>query len=239
MSRHVAACPRAIVSTARRWLSCPEPGREPKVIRQWDAAHSAWESIRVDTAGRQPRPPSPEKWAGALPVQGRGPERSPARALARRGFGSRDLGHERSVRLRRHFPSRGRRDASRRISHRRRRRPDWASWYPQWLLDLSELPRIPAPTPVRSELAWLLVSLNKEYTRTSAHVPWPQWYAERIIERFPSRQRTRPPTLNAHPASGRQGPRSCRAAESDQLELGADRDRAFETPGHRAEAGVE
>jgi hypothetical protein len=56
--------------------------------------------------------------------------------------------------------------------------PDWASWYADWLLNLSELPQILAAKPVRSELVWLLVTLDKEYT------PWPQWYAERVTEHF-------------------------------------------------------
>ena len=62
--------------------------------------------------------------------------------------------------------------------------PDWASWYAQWLLDLSELPQILGTKPVRSELVWLLVSLDREYADTSPELPWPQWYAERIIEHF-------------------------------------------------------
>jgi hypothetical protein len=62
--------------------------------------------------------------------------------------------------------------------------PDWASWYAQWLLDLSELPQILEMSPVRSELVWMLVSLDKEYTATSPDVPWPQWYAARIVEHF-------------------------------------------------------
>jgi hypothetical protein len=62
--------------------------------------------------------------------------------------------------------------------------PDWASWYAQWLLDLSELPQILGTTPVRSELVWLLVSLDKEFTQASPDVPWPDWYAERVIEHF-------------------------------------------------------
>jgi len=62
--------------------------------------------------------------------------------------------------------------------------PDWASWYADWLLTLSELPQILGVAPVRSELVWLLVSLDKEYTQVSPEVPWPQWYSERIVERF-------------------------------------------------------
>jgi hypothetical protein len=62
--------------------------------------------------------------------------------------------------------------------------PDWASWYADWLIDLSELPEILGTTPVRSELVWLLVSLEKEYTAANPDAPWPDWYAELIIEHF-------------------------------------------------------
>jgi hypothetical protein len=41
---------------------------------------------------------------------------------------------------------------------------DWASWYAQWLIDLSELPDLLGAKPVRSELIYLLVSLDKQYT---------------------------------------------------------------------------
>jgi hypothetical protein len=62
--------------------------------------------------------------------------------------------------------------------------PDWASWYADWLLKLSELPQILSKAPVRSELVWLLVSLDKEYAETKPAIPWPQWYADRVIEAF-------------------------------------------------------
>ena len=62
--------------------------------------------------------------------------------------------------------------------------PDWASWYGDWLINLSELPQILGATPVRSELVWTLVGLDKDYTATAPESPWPQWYAERIMERF-------------------------------------------------------
>lgn len=61
---------------------------------------------------------------------------------------------------------------------------DWASWYADWLINLSELPQILGTAPVRSELVWLLVLLNKEYTAANPEPPWPQWYAERIVEHF-------------------------------------------------------
>jgi hypothetical protein len=66
---------------------------------------------------------------------------------------------------------------------------DWASWYADWLINLSELPQILGTTPVRSELVWLLVSLDKEYSETGPELPWPQWYAERIVERFAGDQK--------------------------------------------------
>lgn len=62
--------------------------------------------------------------------------------------------------------------------------PDWASWYADWLINLSELPQILEMMPVRSELTWLLVALDKEYAAARPGTPWPLWYAERIIEHF-------------------------------------------------------
>jgi hypothetical protein len=62
--------------------------------------------------------------------------------------------------------------------------PDWASWYADWLLNLSELPQILGTTPVRSELVWLLVTLDKEYTKAKPETPWPQWYAEPVRQHF-------------------------------------------------------
>lgn len=62
--------------------------------------------------------------------------------------------------------------------------PDWASWYADWLVNLSELPQILGKTPVRSELVWLLVGLDKSYSAENPDSPWPQWYAERLLEHF-------------------------------------------------------
>jgi hypothetical protein len=64
--------------------------------------------------------------------------------------------------------------------------PDWASWYADWLLNLSELPQILGSRPVRSELVWLLVTLDKDFTRADTNEPWPRWYAQRILERLGS-----------------------------------------------------
>ena len=62
--------------------------------------------------------------------------------------------------------------------------PDWASWYADWLLNLSELPQLLATKPVRSELVWLLVTLDRQYAQEGPDVPWPAWYAERMLEHF-------------------------------------------------------
>jgi hypothetical protein len=62
--------------------------------------------------------------------------------------------------------------------------PDWASWYANWLLSLSELPQLLSRTPIRSELVWLLVQLDRDYASTSPGTPWPTWYGERLIDHF-------------------------------------------------------
>jgi hypothetical protein len=49
---------------------------------------------------------------------------------------------------------------------------DWASWYAQWLIDLSELPDLLGVRPVRSELIYLLVSLDKQFTAEAPGEPW-------------------------------------------------------------------
>ena len=61
---------------------------------------------------------------------------------------------------------------------------DWASWYADWLVVHSELPAILGATPVRSELVYLLVALDKEYVRDQATEPWPEYYASRIERHF-------------------------------------------------------
>jgi hypothetical protein len=62
--------------------------------------------------------------------------------------------------------------------------PDWASWYADWLLTLSELPALLGAPPVRSHLVSELVGLDREYSAESREQPWEDWYAERLLERF-------------------------------------------------------
>ncbi len=62
--------------------------------------------------------------------------------------------------------------------------PDWASWYAAWLIDLSELPDLLGRRPVRSELVYLLVLADKEYTGGQHAEPWEQYYAGRLAGHF-------------------------------------------------------
>jgi hypothetical protein len=61
---------------------------------------------------------------------------------------------------------------------------DWASWYADWLVTLSELPDVLARRPVRSELVFMLVLLDREYSAEAREEPWPDWYASRLVEHF-------------------------------------------------------
>ena len=62
--------------------------------------------------------------------------------------------------------------------------PDWASWYADWLLDLSELPEILGARPVRSQLVHALVELDRRYAEEGPDEPWQDWYASSLVERF-------------------------------------------------------
>ena len=66
---------------------------------------------------------------------------------------------------------------------------DWASWYADWLVKLSELPSLLGTKPVRSELTYLLVSLDKDYTASQPAEPWEVYYAKRIFDHFASPRR--------------------------------------------------
>jgi hypothetical protein len=61
---------------------------------------------------------------------------------------------------------------------------DWASWYAQWLIDLSELPDLLGVRPVRSELIYLLVSLDRQFTAEAPGEPWETYYARQILRHF-------------------------------------------------------
>jgi hypothetical protein len=60
--------------------------------------------------------------------------------------------------------------------------PDWASWYADWLLNLSELPELVPSRPVRSHLVHALVQLDRDYTAAGPAERWEDWYAARLPE---------------------------------------------------------
>jgi hypothetical protein len=62
--------------------------------------------------------------------------------------------------------------------------PDWASWYTDWLLNLSELPQLLGTAPVRSHLVHALVELDMEFTAAKPSGTWEDHYATGLIERF-------------------------------------------------------
>jgi hypothetical protein len=62
--------------------------------------------------------------------------------------------------------------------------PDWASWYADWLINLSELPQLLRTAPVRSHLVHALVQLDREYTAESHDERWEDWYAQRLVAEF-------------------------------------------------------
>jgi hypothetical protein len=64
--------------------------------------------------------------------------------------------------------------------------PDWATWYADWLVNLSRLPEVLGRKPIRSELTYLLVMLDKEYLRNTQGERWEDFYANRILAHFRS-----------------------------------------------------
>lgn len=62
--------------------------------------------------------------------------------------------------------------------------PDWASWYADWLITLSELPTILGLRPVRSALVYQLVRLEKEYAEVKPDEIWETFYAKGLLAAF-------------------------------------------------------
>ena len=62
--------------------------------------------------------------------------------------------------------------------------PDWASWYADWLLELSELPQRLGARPVRSHLVHALVELEREHASSGSTDRWEDVYARGLVARF-------------------------------------------------------
>jgi hypothetical protein len=65
--------------------------------------------------------------------------------------------------------------------------PDWATWYADRLVNLSHIADLVGTRPIRSELTYLLVGLDKEYVQTRPSKRWEEFYAARLIRHFTSR----------------------------------------------------
>jgi hypothetical protein len=57
---------------------------------------------------------------------------------------------------------------------------DWASWYADWLHNLSELPDVLAGRPIRSHLVHALVQLDRDHTAARTDEAWQVFYAHRL-----------------------------------------------------------
>jgi hypothetical protein len=65
--------------------------------------------------------------------------------------------------------------------------PDWASWYSDWLLNLSELPDLLGTRPVRSHLVHALVQLDRDFVASGSAGRWEDYYAKELPTRLGSR----------------------------------------------------
>ena len=63
---------------------------------------------------------------------------------------------------------------------------DWASWYAEWLLTLSELPDLLDIRPIRSHLVHALVQLDRDHTAAATDETWPDFYARHLSQQFSS-----------------------------------------------------
>ena len=61
---------------------------------------------------------------------------------------------------------------------------DWATFYSDWLLAHSDLPKLLGRRPVRSHLTRDLVELDEQYGQAGSSEPWPAWYARQLIQTY-------------------------------------------------------
>jgi hypothetical protein len=62
--------------------------------------------------------------------------------------------------------------------------PDWATWYADWLVNLSRFSDMVGARPPRSEVTYQLVSLDKEYGQAGTTEAWEDFYAVRLMQRL-------------------------------------------------------
>ena len=61
---------------------------------------------------------------------------------------------------------------------------DWATWYADWLLRLSELPEVLRSSPARSQLTTALVELDRRYRAKHSDQRWEDFYAPELLREF-------------------------------------------------------
>ena len=61
---------------------------------------------------------------------------------------------------------------------------DWASWYADWLLDLSELTQLLGSRPIRSHLVHALVRHDRDHIAANTDEPWQLYYARHLRQEF-------------------------------------------------------
>jgi len=62
--------------------------------------------------------------------------------------------------------------------------PDWATWYADWLVNLSRFSDLVGAKPPRSEVTYQLVSLDREYGQAGSTEAWEDFYAARLMQRL-------------------------------------------------------
>ena len=61
---------------------------------------------------------------------------------------------------------------------------DWASWYSDWMIKLSELSSVLGVIPARRELVYWLVRLDKKYLEQKPTEAWESFYAKELVAAF-------------------------------------------------------
>ena len=62
--------------------------------------------------------------------------------------------------------------------------PDWATWYADWLINLSRFSDLVGARRPRSEVTYQLVSLDREYSQAGSNEAWEDFYAARLMQRL-------------------------------------------------------
>ena len=61
---------------------------------------------------------------------------------------------------------------------------DWATFYSDWLVTHSDLPKLLGHRPIRSHLTRDLVELDEQYSAQNPSDQWNAWYAARLIAKY-------------------------------------------------------